>query len=533
MRFWPALCALALLALAGCQSAPPLQRGGAAGLDDAELAPALSASIHALADNRNRPGPWARSEAQHRRLLADNLPRLLDAAEPPQPPAADTPPDALLDPAELDRITPVLRTRAKPAGLARSGVGLPVVARLPAPQDPNAPRAGYHLPATLVAQPARPAPGDLGRNDPGGLAPAQTAPLPGVTAKPPTDPCCRAALVDPDAVQTLGTASATLPVAMDLDAPLRATRATGVRPTAAIANLMRPGRFTGEPRIVFLQPFDADKMPVVLVHGLLSTPGIWEPLVTRLLADPRLRDCCQLWFFYYPTGQPVPLSALQLRDALDDAAHETGLNRRMLLIGHSMGGILSRVQVSRLGPAQAQQILPGVADLSDYNRVRRALIFEPRTDVSRVVFLFVPHRGSQLAANGFGALAIRLIRLPDTLLNETEHALNQLAGAESRRLPTSIHGLSPRSPFLRTLSTTTPTVPVHSIIGNRGRGDGTRGSDGVVPVRSARLPVAESELIVPTGHGGFHHPDAVAEIKRIILLEDARQRAEDAGPPQG
>jgi hypothetical protein len=205
----------------------------------------------------------------------------------------------------------------------------------------------------------------------------------------------------------------------------------------------------------------------------------------------------------------------------------------MLLIGHSMGGILSRVQVSRLGPAQAQQILPGVADLSDYNRVRRALIFEPRTDVSRVVFLFVPHRGSQLAANGFGALAIRLIRLPDTLLNETEHALNQLAGAESRRLPTSIHGLSPRSPFLRTLSTTTPTVPVHSIIGNRGRGDGTRGSDGVVPVRSARLPVAESELIVPTGHGGFHHPDAVAEIKRIILLEDARQRAEDAGPPQG
>lgn len=529
---WLALSVLTLLTLVGCQSAPPQQRGGATGLDDAELAPALAASIDALAYNRNRPGPWARSEAQQRRLLADNLPRFLDAADPPQPPAADTPPDALLDPAELDRITPVLRTRAKPAGLARSGMGLPLVARLPAPRDPNAPRAGYHLPATLVARSARAAGGD-GDRDLGRLAPTQTSQTPTLTGQPPADACCRAALVDPDAVRALPTASGTLPVAMDLDAPLRATRATGIRPMAAIANLVRPGRFTGEPRIVFLQPFDADKMPVVLVHGLLSTPGIWEPLVTQLLADPRLRDCCQLWFFYYPTGQPVPLSALQLRDALDDVVRETGLKRRMLLIGHSMGGILSRAQVSRLGPAQAEQILPGVSSLSDYNRMRRALIFEPRTDVSRVVFLFVPHRGSRLAANGFGALAIRLIQLPDTLLTEAEHALNQLAGAESRRLPTSIHGLSPRSAFLRVLSNTTPTVPVHSIIGNRGRGDGTRGSDGVVPVRSARVAAAESELIVPTGHGGFHHPEAVAEITRVILLEEARQQAEGAGSQGG
>ena len=238
-----------------------------------------------------------------------------------------------------------------------------------------------------------------------------------------------------------------------------------------------------------------------------------------------MRDCCQLWFFYYPTGQPVPLSALQLREALDDAVAHTGLRRKMILIGHSMGGILSRAQVSRISPAGAEQILPGVSELSDYNRVRRALIFEPRTDVSRVVFLFVPHRGSRLAANSLGALAVRLIRLPDTLLKEADHAANQLAGLESRRLPTSIHGLSPRSPFLRALSATTPTVPVHSIIGNRGRGDGSAGSDGVVPVRSARVASAESELVVPTGHGGFDHPAAVAEIKRIIFMDVAQQQA--------
>jgi hypothetical protein len=190
-----------------------------------------------------------------------------------------------------------------------------------------------------------------------------------------------------------------------------------------------------------------------------------------------------------------------------------------------MGGILSRAQVSRISPTRAETILPGVSELAEYNRVRRALTFEPRTDVSRVVFLFVPHRGSRLAANSAGALVIRLIRLPDTLLNETEHALNQLAGVESRRLPTSIHGLSPRSRFLRVLDATEPTVPVHSIIGNRGRGDGTRGSDGVVPIHSARVPAAESELVVPTGHGGFDHPKAVEELKRIILLDVAERRA--------
>jgi RIO-like serine/threonine protein kinase len=46
----------------------------------------------------------------------------------------------------------------------------------------------------------------------------------------------------------------------------------------------------------------------------------------------------------------------------------------------------------------------------------------------------------------------------------------------------------------------------------------------VVPVRSARVASAESELIVPTGHGGFDHPAAVAEIRHIILMDVAQQQ---------
>ncbi|MCF7985464.1 MAG: hypothetical protein K9L70_13760 [Thiohalocapsa sp.] len=517
------MASLALtLALAGCQSTAPLPAPHA---DSTGLAPALAESIGALARNRNRPEALARSEARHRRLLAERLPALLADATPPRRAAGVKDEEALRDPAELSDITPVTRTRAGASGLRRAGVGLPVVARLPAPRDPNAPRAGYHLSATLVVQPDA-APEPVG---PARLAAGAPQPRGATTrASVAQTGCCEAALVDPTGAGQVPTAFGRLPVAMDLRAPIAATKSTGVRPTTALANLLRPGRFTGQPRIVFLQPYEPDKTPLVLVHGLLSTPGVWKPLVTQLLADPRIRDCCQLWFFYYPTGQPVPLSALQLRSALDDAVAHTGLDGPMILIGHSMGGILSRAQVSRIAPKQAEAILPGVSGLSDYNRVRRALIFEPRTDISRVVFLFTPHRGSRLAANSLGAFAIRLIRLPDTLLNETEHALDQLAGIESRRMPTSIHGLSPRSRFLRALDATTPTVPVHNIVGNRGRGDGTRGSDGVVPVASARLPASESELVVPTGHGGFDHPEAVAELKRVILLDVAAQSAEAA-----
>jgi hypothetical protein len=145
--------------------------------------------------------------------------------------------------------------------------------------------------------------------------------------------------------------------------------------------------------------------------------------------------------------------------------------------------------------------------------------------VARVVFLFTPHRGSRLASSGLGAWGIRLIRIPDTLLSELGIGSEDLSRLGGPRLPTSIHGLSPHSRFLRALDRTRPTVPTHSIIGDRGRGDGLASSDGVVPYTSAHLEFAESELVVPTGHGGFAHPQSVAELKRIIRLTLAESQA--------
>jgi len=476
--------AAVLLALAGCQSLVPPGRSPSGG----DLGPALDASLRVLASPAGGAPGRAGASANQRALLAGHLPMLMEEAARPSGALGDLARDAIQDPQGFSAIDPIVRPEIGTPGLHREGLGLPAIGRI-RPGGPNAPRAGFRVPVTLVALPP-----------------------------PPPAECCDAALVDPDRLAVVPTRYGRLPVAMDLETPLAATANTGPRLGTALVNLVRPGAFSGEPRIVFLEPFDQAKTPVVLVHGLLSTPRTWEPLVRALLADPGFRACCQPWFFYYPTGQPVPLSALQLREALDDAVAVHGPTKPLILIGHSMGGILSRTLVSRIGLDEADAIVPGVAALPSDSLIRRTLVFEPRDYVGRVVFMFVPHRGSRLATSGLGNLGIRLIRLPSNLLDEIGAAARYLTGVEGRRLPTSIHGLSPDSAFLAVLDATRPVVPVHTILGDRGRGDGWAGSDGVVPYSSAHLPAAASEVVVPTGHGGFGHPQAIVELLRIIRL---------------
>src|SRR5262249_16833455 len=142
--------------------------------------------------------------------------------------------------------------------------------------------------------------------------------------------------------------------------------------------------------------------------------------------------------------------------------------------------------------------------------------------IKRVIFICTPHRGSNMASGGLGRFGISLITLPTRLASTMRDALTlaelkELTGGQNR-LPNSVWGLKPSSPAFPVVKRAAITVPYHSIIGDRGRGDSPNSSDGVVPYWSSHLDGAQSERIVPGSHGSCHLPETISELDRILRL---------------
>ena len=285
-----------------------------------------------------------------------------------------------------------------------------------------------------------------------------------------------------------------------------------------------------------LEPYDPSKIPIVFVHGLLSRPEAWTHAVNGLLADSRIRKSYQFWLYLYPTGLPVWRSAAALRDELDrfDARFSTikpnaNLNRT-ILIGHSMGGLICSMMIREGGDKLWSQFsdIPA-SELRLSAEAKRELLeivyFSPRTDVSRVIFVSTPHRGSQLALRPLAGFFASLIQLPfSVLLGKTEHSEILRSMRDDVRSTfvapaNSIRFLRAKSPLLVAILKLpmSRSVPYHSIIGDRGKGNSPNSTDGVVPYWSSHLEGAASEKIVPSGHGANENPEGIAEIRRILL----------------
>ena len=152
----------------------------------------------------------------------------------------------------------------------------------------------------------------------------------------------------------------------------------------------------------------------------------------------------------------------------------------------------------------------------------QATTFKANPRIKRVVFICTPHRGSDMASGGLGKFAISLINLPGQLASVVKDSLSgselqQLTGS-SKRLPNSVWGLKPTNPALPVINAERISVPYHSIIGDRGRGDSPNSSDGVVAYWSSHLDGAQSEKIVPGPHGSCELPQTIAELDRILRL---------------
>ncbi len=282
----------------------------------------------------------------------------------------------------------------------------------------------------------------------------------------------------------------------------------------------------------FLNPYRRGRIPVVFVHGTLSSPARWAEMANELLGDPRIASRYQLWFFVYNSGQPILLSGSMLREALRLAVHDLDPEgkdpalRQMVVIGHSQGGLLTKLQVVSSGDA----FWKGASDVPfasvSFSKetgalLKRVVFFEPLPFVTRVIFISTPHRGSFLAENWLGMFARRLISAPaalsQTALEITELSKNA-ALRGTWRVPTAIDNMNWSNPGLRTLYSLpiAPGVKANSIIPVTSEPYATA-NDGVVRYESAHIEPVESELVVfPSGHSTQANPRTIEEVRRIL-----------------
>lgn len=286
-----------------------------------------------------------------------------------------------------------------------------------------------------------------------------------------------------------------------------------------------------------MQPFEANKIPVVFVHGTFSSPIAWAEMINSLRSDPVIAQKYQFWNFFYDTGKRIGVSGRELATALTNHTNQldpqgtNSLLRQMVVIGHSQGGLLTKMIATDSGDAFVRGATGrslAELNLSKENKafIEKEATFKPLPFVKRVVFISTPHRGSFLSKNWVRTLVMKIVRLPKSVLQSTANMMVTLADAgvaEAMAQPfinmTSLDVMSPNSPVLKTLV----DIPLaegitgHSIIAIDGNDTPPEGDDGVVKYTSAHVEYVESEFIVQSGHSCQGHPLVIREVRRILL----------------
>lgn len=342
----------------------------------------------------------------------------------------------------------------------------------------------------------------------------------------------------------------TTPLAYFLDSPQFRKR------NRATEGLLNPAKAQDLRGLYMLEPYDPNRIPVVMVHGLWSSPLTWMDMFNDLRSFPEVRQRYQFWFYMYPSGQPFWISATQMRSDLararetfDPQRHDRMMDQ-MVLVGHSMGGLVSRMQTIdsredfwKIVSDQPPANLRGTPEAK--TRLASALFFKPNQSIRRVVTIATPHRGSDFANDYTRWLARRLIRLPALTMNVGSELAAENPGffkdTQLLTVSNAIDSLAPNSPIFPVLQRAVKSedVRLHNIVGvvehnsffSRASRNGRNG-DGVVDYASASLAKADSEIIVAADHMSIHSQSpTILEVRRILLEHlrdvDAHDRVAD------
>jgi hypothetical protein len=265
-------------------------------------------------------------------------------------------------------------------------------------------------------------------------------------------------------------------------------------------------------------------------------------MIEDLEADPALRTRFQFWTVRYTSGNSIPYSAHLLRQSLrharrvldpdcTDAAFD-----RMVVVGHSLGGILAKMMVQSGGSRLWQSVCARPIDQvigppEERQLLWQAFFYKPVPEVRPVIFIATPHRGSPLARDPLRELSTQLCWRPnrfrqarEVLLSHNE--LNICADGTRGQLATSVGELAPGHPLLLRLCNlgVDSSVRSHSVIADLRDPPEADGTDGMVPYSSSHLDGVVSELLVHGLHICLNHPAVIEEVGRI-LIEHLRNNA--------
>jgi pimeloyl-ACP methyl ester carboxylesterase len=367
----------------------------------------------------------------------------------------------------------------------------------------------------------------------------------------PSDAPATLELYNPHAIGEIEIGGQRTALAADLSAPL-AYRAIHESPRGFdLAWFLDPTAARGGEGLFFLEPYQPGKIPIVFVHGLLSSPSTWTDLINDLRATSGFDDHFQIWGFRYATGTSFLRTAADLRRDLYDAVHTTdprGVDaslRSIVLVGHSMGGLVSKLQAVESRDllwrtVAARPLEQIVADEPTRRELAEVLFFDPHPNVRRVVFLAVPHGGSSFAARPIGRVASALARPDEERAQRHARLIADNPGVfipeTQRRLPTSIDMLEPKNPILQTIRCLPlgEHVGAHSVIGTGGAFTLLEPGDGVVPVASAMHGQVQSVAFVRANHERVHrHEETVQHVRAILMRHLAEFSAELPRPQAG